>query len=63
MKRDTSIKELKELVNKVNDNSLVHFAYDNHFYFIKDFIKEYGNRRIERIDKEHEGYIITVYKK
>ncbi len=57
------MKELKELVNKVNDNSLVHFAYDNHFSFIKEFIKEYGNRRIKKIDKDNEGYIITVYKK
>lgn len=56
------MKELKDLVNKVNDNTLVHFAYDNHFSFIKDFIKEYGNRRIKKIDKDNEGYIITVYK-
>lgn len=56
------MKELKDLVNKVNDNTLVHFAYDNHFSFIKDFIKEYGNRRIKKIDKDNERYIITVYK-
>lgn len=57
------IKNLKELVNNVNDNTLVHFAYNNHFSFIKEFIKEYGDRRIKNIDKDGEGYIITVYKK
>ncbi len=57
------MKDLKELVNKVNDNTLVHFEGDNHFLFIKNFIKAFGNyKMIKSVDKDDEGYIITVYK-